>query len=338
MKKIMFDVKYDTILALVFITILVLIYSSFAWFSDTLDVEIYEFKIVADDKSDFKISLDGFSWSSEVDIDKSTIITNLNSVYPRHTNQWAPVLGTVSTVGLKRFSDNKFDVFGTTTKTLKEFSFDNTDKINIVKLYEDKSNDESEFLAFDLFIKNYTGSPFSDNLFLGDNTKIGLVEGYTETMALNSLRIGILHYGMVEPDSNISEIQNMTCIGRCSQFIYEPFSTSHSEHSIETLLAHNVPIVNNRAYPTYAVINEGKHVMMWAGIAESGIDFDERHFDYQSTYTDRTKPVAQIGNGIHKFRVYIWIEGQDIDVVQEFSDGYKISMSLEFIKDNAGLR
>ena len=43
-----------------------------------------------------------------------------------------------------------------------------------------------------------------------------------------------------------------------------------------------------------------------------------------------------IRSGINKVRVYIWVEGQDIDIIEQKSTGYEVSVVMNFEKDMAG--
>ena len=41
-------------------------------------------------------------------------------------------------------------------------------------------------------------------------------------------------------------------------------------------------------------------------------------------------------NSITKVRVYVWLEGQDIDSLETRSEGADISIAINLIKDTAG--
>ena len=45
---------------------------------------------------------------------------------------------------------------------------------------------------------------------------------------------------------------------------------------------------------------------------------------------------AQLKAGVTKIRVYIWLEGQDVDSLETHSTGAPIDVVLDFIKDLAG--
>ena len=48
------------------------------------------------------------------------------------------------------------------------------------------------------------------------------------------------------------------------------------------------------------------------------------------------EPLFTIPDGITKMRVYVWIEGQDIDSLETDSEGAEVSISINFIKDTYG--
>ena len=62
------------------------------------------------------------------------------------------------------------------------------------------------------------------------------------------------------------------------------------------------------------------------------------YFMLQETITedDFDTPLFTVPDGITKTRMYIWIEGQDIDSLETDSDGADISVSVSFIKDTQG--
>lgn len=318
------------------LTLVTLIFSSYAWFSSTLDVEITEFRMYVDSKHGLSISLDGINWGEYVDVDVDSIINNLSSLYPNHTNQWSKKLTSVSTVGLRSINDSKFTLYSNQTKLFSKISYDNTDTIRVTELNELSPNPDAEFIAFDVFLRNTNGSPYSDNLYINSDSVIkNLERSHSDDTALNSMRIGFVFYDTVSSKSNISTIQSANCRYKCDQLIYEPFIYEHNNKSINVLSAHGVSIENGVAYPTYALKNAGDRVNMWAGVLDSGIDFSEYYFDYQNTFNDLSKPIYKLYDGITKVRIYIWIEAQDIDIIEQSSDGYLVSVMLKFEKDMA---
>ena len=73
------EIKFDLILFLLFITGIVFIYASYAWFQSSLDVKFDSIKIKAATDNNLSISLDGIDWGNSISISKENIIDNLNN-------------------------------------------------------------------------------------------------------------------------------------------------------------------------------------------------------------------------------------------------------------------
>ena len=48
------------------------------------------------------------------------------------------------------------------------------------------------------------------------------------------------------------------------------------------------------------------------------------------------RPLFSIPNGVTKLRVYVWLEGQDIDSLETDSQGAEVSICISFEKDTEG--
>ena len=72
------------------------------------------------------------------------------------------------------------------------------------------------------------------------------------------------------------------------------------------------------------------------GQAGSGIPLDTEHFALQQTITNFDNPLFSLPNGVTKFRVYVWLEGQDLDSLETVSKGATIRITINFYKDLAG--
>ena len=335
-KKYRYNIRFNILLFLAFITCLVLIYSTYAWFSSTLDVKISEFKAVVDPETGLYISLDGIKWGSTVEISENNIITQLKETYPGHTNQWSNGLTSVSTIGLNNNTNNKFAMYGNKYPFMANILKFNRTEIDIIKLDESKANNDADFIAFDIFIKNLTTSPYSDNLYLVNGTRVINSSEDSDDTAANAFRLGLLFMGSVHKTASIEQIQNISCAPTCNQYIYEPNSKMHTEQSITTLEKHNYKIVEGQEYTTYGVYNSGTGIAMWSGVENSAVPFNSAIFKKQETNTNLNNPVGQIPSGITKVRVYIWVEGQDIDIIEHKPNVYKVSVTMNFEKDMAG--
>ena len=88
------------------------VFSTYAWFSSSLNVQVRTFNVVVDKTSGLFISLDGINFDSAVEINLNTVIRDLRATYPNHTNQWATNgLTPVSSNGITNSDSPVFNVF-----------------------------------------------------------------------------------------------------------------------------------------------------------------------------------------------------------------------------------
>ncbi len=331
--------KYDILLLITFFTGVLLIFSSYAWFFASLNVKVEFFNMIVSDESGLFISLDGVEFTSSVMISKDSLIKDLETLYPSHTNQWASAgLISASSNGVSNPNNNTFDIFAA-SKIKKRSKTDTRRKLDTIKITEEESSIYNIFISFDIFLKNVTGSPKSDNLFLNDGTSVyinneNVIDDSDGT--INSIRFGFLKMGSVSNKASVEEIQSIGCDNDCKSIIYEPNSRNHSEESIERALAYGVNLVDGVYYPTYAVIDEGEYLELANGQNGSDIPLDTAHFKLQNTMTDFKKSLFPIPNGITKVRIYVWLEGQDLDSLETKPKGADIAIVINFLKDLAG--
>lgn len=325
-------------------TCVLLIVSSYAWLSASLDVKVRFFNLVVSTDNGLFISLDGIDFSDSVEISMDSLITDLKDTYPTNTNQWAAGgLWPVSTNGIPDKSTSYFNMFA---GEVSKFRLKTRGRkfLNTTLIDEQRSSAANIYIAFDIFLKNVSGSPKSDNLFLNEGTTItyadGVDEETKESMAniMNSMRLGLVKMGSISSKSSINAIQGIGCGGDCFALIYEPNKTEHSIMSIEKAGEYGITLVDGLYAPTYAVIAEGHYLEHTNGQEGTGIPLDSQHFELQETITeeDFKYPICQIPNAITKMRIYVWIEGQDIDSLETNSKGAPIYIGLDFEKDLAG--
>jgi len=129
----------------------------------------------------------------------------------------------------------------------------------------------------------------------------------------------------------------MECNNACTSTIYEPNHTSHVGLSIKIAEKYGINLVNGEYFPTYGVIKGGGPIFV-ADTVSGSPNLDYNYFNLQQTikYDDLQTPLFPLPSGITKMRLYLWIEGQDIDSLETDSSGTKIDVSINFIKDTAG--
>jgi hypothetical protein len=117
--------------------------------------------------------------------------------------------------------------------------------------------------------------------------------------------------------------------------MYEPYAYNHSDVSVENAQKHGVDLVHGNYYETYGMIKAGEKIKIWSGAKNDKVAIDPEHYILQDTITTLENPIFQIPKGIVKARIYIWVEGQDIDIIEHRSYSYKVNVDLKFRKDHA---
>lgn len=328
---------------------ILLISSTYAWFKASLNVKVKFINMKVSTDSGLFISLDGVNFSSEVEVSRDAIMQDINDVYPNHTNQWATSgLWTVSSNGISNSNNDKFSLFYGEIGKYRDAERKGQKYLRTRKIDESQRKDWNKFIAFDVFLKNVSGSPKSDNLYLTEDTYFKFEDGYLEGLEeddrkemegiMNSIRLGIVRIGDTTLTADKNTIQNLKCNNNCKAIIYEPFSTSHTDKSIADAAGYGITMSNGQYIPTYGVYSEGTYLNHRSCYYSSGVAIDTNHFALQRTIkdSDLDDPIFQLPNGITKLRVYIWLEGQDIDSLETHSTGAPIDVVLDFIKDLAG--
>lgn len=340
-----FSKKTKVIFLITFFACVTLIFATYAWFSASLNVKVKFFNVKVSTDTGLFISLDGINFSDMVEISRDSVIYDLKKNYPNHTNQWADYgLWSVSTNGIPNANSDKFAVYEGTMDKYKDKERRGQRYINTALSPETIAYGNNKYIAFDIFLKNVSGSPKKDNLYIGDGTYIEFDEtADPETMEkmediMNSLRIGIVRINETTLKADPTVIQNLKCNNECTAVIYEPNHLTHNSESIEAAAELGITIEDNTYVPTYGVIAEGRYLNHKSGFINSGVALDHEHFALQNTIfeEDFGTPIFQVPNGITKARVYLWIEGQDVDALEVHSEGAPIYLNFDLEKDLAG--
>lgn len=325
--------NFNLMLLVTFFLGVLLIFSAYAWFNASLDVKVKFINLTVSKKSGLYISLDGIDFSSSVQISKKVLLDELSNRYPKHTSQWAN--GGLYPVSSKGIPNSNTDIFEIYFASNFEVDYEtNKSYLTTKKSIETVASDKKNYIAFDIFLKNITGSPVSDNLYIDEGTNIIVDSEETPQILglINSSRFGFVKVGSVSRNSTVTEIQNIECNNNCEMVIYEPNSTRHTDLSIQRAKKYNVNLVNGEYYPTLAITGE----MNFFEINDTIKGKVSENFELQNTQVDINKPIFEIPDGVTKLRVYVWIEGQDIDSLATRSEGADVSVVINLIKDTAG--
>jgi len=384
---------------------IVLTVSTYAWFIGMKTVKVSSFDVEIATTEGLMLSMDGSTWSYNLDAAKAP-------AYSGNTNTWAKDGGLIpmSSVGDldSKVSRMKLYEKGSLTTTKGGYRLLTSRVRNYYNEETSTVMDGKGYVAFDLFIRNLSGTEYYETnqplneeaIYLTTNSKVTVAsDGIAGTGIENSVRVAFAQIGRVKADTeSVENITAITCAdkekgegqvkvtGICrSAQIWEPNDTKHVQNAINwydtsclarkssgTIVSNDSSydygtsktttcgtVVNNKSYPTYAISREIKvddNVDVYDGAAYN--TYEANTIDY-ATYsaatdtsdyklvdfpyftdtmknkrsTDRPTFMTLAPNSITKVRVYIYIEGQDVDNYDFASLGAKISVNFGFTKE-----
>ena len=356
--------------------------STYAWFIGMKTVNVSSFDISIASTESLMLSLDGETWDYEVNINEENYDT---ASYDGNTNSWGGEgLVPISTTGAMSPDTSRLIMFekGSLTATAGGY--------RLMASQVDNTTAETDgYVAFDLFIKNFSGEEYYTNYDPQNEEAIYLTPESTVKSAMvgeeaksgieNSVRVAFAQVGRVEADTeDPGTITGISCAGTggstkiCDQRdaqVWEPNDTKHVQNAInwynescEKRTGDSVmdegsyagacgTVSDGTAYSTYVVsgeIDETDTVDVYDGEDYNGYTksisptaADGKLVDLD-TFTDTEKNLQGVDrptfmtlapNSITKVRVYVYIEGQDIDNYDFASLGKKISVSFGFTKE-----
>lgn len=281
--------------------------ATYAWFTANSTVKVEDMNVKATASGGIQISADAKSWSDQVSIAQlKAIATN---IVPDTTTTAATSLMPLTTVGTNN-GTGAFDFYlGTLDNAGSQ-----------VKLTKVDESESTNLLAFDLYFYLAT----TQTVYFNSNTSVG-----TDNHNLQyAMRIGFLYQGY-DPTATPDTALDLAEGDSNDQIIWEPYSNKHTSYVIAQDKAEDGT--------TYTTLG-GKQ-----STGENYVDTDaSAYFESvetvkttdQQSYPDSEKVSWEFKAGINKMRVYVWIEGQDVDCEDTASlgDGLKISLGFT-IKD-----
>ena len=308
---------------------IVLTASTYAWFTTNSSVTVNSLDVNVSTSEGLQISTDAVKWSSVVTNDDIT-----SAAWSGVTNQVPSAnLNPVSTAG--ETESGRMKMFLGTVKT------DEADGINKLTTTAevDKNGTDGNYIAFDVFFRTTEDK----NLYLAEGSKVTYKSG-PEGIE-NAARVAFIKLGNVGYAAEPSSAQAL--LNAETPWIWEPNYDSHRLSAVRN------------ATQNYGMDESAFSGNETAGYTSSKLEYvgvksafstpvvlknqDEDKFAAVTTIeTPKSgiteaeyKQTISISAGITKVRIYMWIEGQDIDCEDLASSG-NITFDLQFsIKENA---
>ncbi len=301
---------------------------TYAWFSSNRIADLQFFDIHVETDGGLEISENAIDWKGELTVDE---LKMAYKTYPSSLNQVPGIMKPVSSGG-DVDGNGYLNVFYGQADSNGTNNYYLTAYRKIEQRTTEMSN-EGDFIVFDVFFKTSTPKP----LYLSKESYVRPKEGETKGIE-NSARIAFIYEGNAPTETDITTIQRMKKANGKS-IIWEPNYDVHTAHGVSNArsLYGIETTTTNAGILRYdgvvgTVTNTAKVDIRYANSTNYPNLFERVKVDIytKSAYNDNNY-LFDLEPGITKLRIYMWLEGQDVDSENRASQGdisYKIQFTL----------
>jgi len=302
--------------------------STYAWFTSNRIVSVDMIHVKVQTEGSIEISADGVNFKASVS--ENDIIGAHSGNYANSVNQLPAYIEPVSTIG-------NIDEKGFIEMFYGDITSNNNGDYIIVseKSEEVEGNGEEsdgKFVAFDLFLRNSA----TKQLYLTNESNV-TYNGEYSTGIENAMRVAFVIEGNIPSESSLDSIQSLYTTNDNNVYIWEP---NYNVHTI-TAIEHASSVYG------LTISEETPNRIPYDGIksvfsANDNITFENANSNVYPNYFASVVPkiitikgnnqyqdFIELNSGITKIRVYLWLEGQDVDCENGASVG-DLSFNLQF--------
>lgn len=303
------------LLLLLFGTGIMLATSTYAWFTANKTVSIGTLEVQIEAKNGIQISADGTNWKSIV---QKTDLTSASTTYSAAKNQLPDVLEAVSTGGVVN-TDGQLPMYYGNIGTNAEGNY-----ILTATKETDAHGTSGKYIAFDLFFK----VDKETDIWITPTSGVKTTDA-TDTGIKNASRIGFVVLGNTTAGDTVANIQALNKGTASSTYIWEPNYNIHTPAGIANArdVYGKVDVTADHAILPYSgvisEINDVDNILLGnATQTDDATKFKDVTIAYKTkaNFTHYI-PAFKLSNGITKVRIYMWVEGQDVDCENNASNG-----------------
>lgn len=314
---------------LLLVTGLMLGTSTYAWFTANKTVNVNNIKVNVAAQNGIQISVDGTSWKSIIQTDD---IKAASGKYAAAVNQVPTAIEPVSTVG---------EIDDTGKMKMYYGVVDTNDAgdyiLTATKNTEANNNDSGKFIAFDLFFKVDANT----DVYMTSSSGVKADDPDNDKGIKNASRMAFVVLGNKDAGSALADIQGLNAGTSAPVHIWEPNYDVHSAAAV------------NHARDTYGITTQESNadILTYSGIKtditkENNILVGDATQAKNETYFTNVTPEFKtieanttsfkfltLQVGITKVRIYMWVEGQDVDC-ENSASGDNIDFNLQISTEN----
>ena len=316
------NTRYSLLLLLLLLVFLIV--STYAWFTANQTVTISTLDVNVQTSNGLQISADAINWKT---ILQKEDITGATATYATNTNQMPTEMEPVSTAGV--VTSGVMDMYSGEVD-----AHDNGVDYTLVsnKLTDTRGTD-GKYIAFDIFLRVDQPS----QVYLTTASNVTYKQGATDKGLQNAARVAFIDEGNASIETEPTTIQALK--NGTSSIIWEPNYDVHTAagvlnakeiYGLDTTTTGGTQLSYDGIK---AAIDIGKGVTLKTANKTSFADLFETVTPTISTVKDfdAQQSLLNLNAGITKVRIYMWVEGQDVDCENNAS-GTDISFNVQITK------
>lgn len=317
MKKRRANKKRNLVLLLI-VSVIMLGTTTYAWFTANQVVTINSLDVKVEASNGLQISTNASAWKS--------VLTNADIVagYNGSKNQLPATVTNVSTDGIVNQDTGTLNMY----KAVIGNDADTGDYNITTSLEADKQGSIGNYIAFDVFLR----VDKDQTIYLTTSSNVVAKEGTDDKGLKNAARIAFVELGKGASTDSPSDLMKLNNSVASKAIIWEPNMDGHTAMVTDSVASEfGVTLAAGTNTPYYGVNKEITSPINLKDLI-NGTNTD----DATLVNPDIATPVAMtqyerafdLTAGVTKMRIYMWIEGQDIDC-ENNATGSDISYNLQ---------
>lgn len=314
------NLRYSLLLLL----LVFLMVSTYAWFTANQTVTISTLDVNVQTSNGLQISADAINWKT---ILQKADITGASATYTSSVNQVPDEMQPVSSAGIVDTDTGYMDMYFGTVDALDDGTG--------YSLASDKEVDtrgaEGRYIAFDIFLRVDQTTP----VYLTTASNIITKEGAADKGLQNAARVAFIDEGNIADVGDSTGAQALK--GGTTSIIWEPNYDVHTAAGV----------ANAKEIYGLDTTTTGATQLSYQGIKAEFADTEGVTLKNTNTFSqyfqtvtptistvkdfDTQQTLLNLKAGITKVRIYMWVEGQDVDCENNAS-GTDISFNVQITK------
>lgn len=316
------NLRYSLLLLLLLLVFLMV--STYAWFTANQTVTISTLDVNVQTSNGLQISADAINWKT---ILQKADITGASATYTSSVNQVPDEMQPVSSAGIVDTDTGYMDMYFGTVDALDDGTG--------YSLASDKEVDtrgaDGRYIAFDIFLRVDQTTP----VYLTTASNIITKEGAADKGLQNAARVAFIDEGNIADVGDSTGAQALK--GGTTSIIWEPNYDVHTAAGV----------ANAKEIYGLDTTTTGATQLSYQGIKAEFADTEGVTLKNTNTFSqyfqtvtptistvkdfDTQQTLLNLKAGITKVRIYMWVEGQDVDCENNAS-GTDISFNVQITK------